>query len=71
MRDGIPIGLSAREKDLVRLVSAAASNKEIASVLGLTVASVETYLSRLYERVGVRGRLELALRAQHESWLDD
>lgn len=66
-----PISLRPREQDLIRLVVHAASNKEIASVLGLTVSSVETYLSRLYERVGARNRVDLALRAQRERWLED
>jgi DNA-binding NarL/FixJ family response regulator len=68
---GAPVLLRPREKDLVRLVSLAASNKEIARLLGLAVTSVETYLSRLYQRVGVRNRVELAVRSQQERWLED
>jgi two-component system competent response regulator ComA len=67
VRPAVP--LRPRERALIQLVLSACSNKEIASVLGLAESSVETYLSRLYERLGVRSRLELALRAEHERWL--
>jgi len=54
--------LTLREKQLVELVKQAKSNKEIAFELSLTVGSVKEYLYRIYRKVGVRNRTELALR---------
>jgi DNA-binding NarL/FixJ family response regulator len=62
--------LSAREREIVRLVAAGDSNDEIAARLGLSRKTIEGYLTRLYERFGVATRTELALRAEREGWLD-
>ena len=45
----------------------AASNKEIAAKLGLTEQTVKNRLTSLYKRLGVRGRLELALRLMNDA----
>jgi DNA-binding NarL/FixJ family response regulator len=51
-------------------VVASRSNDEIAGDLGVTRKTVESYLSRLFERLEVTSRVELALRAEREGWLD-
>jgi DNA-binding NarL/FixJ family response regulator len=53
--------LSLREKQLVELIQQAKSNKEIAYELSLTVGSVKEYLHRIFRKLGVRNRTELAL----------
>lgn len=53
--------LSLRERQLVDLVRQAKSNKEIAFELSLTVGSVKEYMHRVFKKVGVRSRTELAL----------
>lgn len=53
--------LSLREQQLVDLVRQAKSNKEIAFELSLTVGSVKEYMHRVFKKVGVRSRTELAL----------
>ncbi len=53
--------LSFREQQLVDLVVQAKSNKEIAYELSLTVGSVKEYMHRVFRKVGVRSRTELAL----------
>ena len=53
--------LSFREQQLVDLVRQAKSNKEIAYELSLTVGSVKEYMHRVFKKVGVRSRTELAL----------
>lgn len=72
--DGLPQGsfvvLTPRERDLVRLVLDARSNDEIAAAFHTRRKTVETQLTRLYERVGVGSRVELAIRAEREGWLD-
>lgn len=72
IRDGQAgfISLTARERQIVRLVLASRSNEEIAAELRTSRKTVEYHLSRLYERFGIMTRVELALRADHEGWLD-
>ena len=54
--------LSFREKQVVRLVQQAKSNKEIAFELCLTVGTVKEYLYRIFRKLRVANRTELALR---------
>lgn len=62
--------LTAREHDVVRLVTDGRSNDEIAATLGIGSKTVETHLSRIFERFGISSRTELAARAVREGWLD-
>jgi DNA-binding NarL/FixJ family response regulator len=64
------VALTPHERELVRLVIDARSNDEIAGSFQTQRKTVETQLSRLYERVGVTSRVELAIRAEREGWLD-
>jgi DNA-binding NarL/FixJ family response regulator len=62
--------LTSREHDVVRLVADGRSNDEIGAALGIGSKTVETHLSRVFERFGVSSRAELAARAVREGWLD-
>lgn len=62
--------LSPREHDVVRLVADGRTNDEIGSALRIGSKTVETHLARLFERLGVSSRTELAMRALREGWLD-
>lgn len=53
--------LTPRERDVVRLVTAGACNKEIASRLAITEATVKVHLTTIFRKVGVTGRLPLAV----------
>jgi len=53
-------GHSAKGK-LVSLLSQGLKNKEIASTLMISEGTVKVYLSRLFQKVGVKDRFELAL----------
>lgn len=55
--------LTPREVEIVRLVGKGLGNKEIAEELGLSVTTVRSHLSKLYEKIGVVSRVELALYA--------
>jgi len=56
--------LTPTESRIAELVSAGRSNKEVAAGLFVTVRTVETTLTRIYAKLGVRSRSELAaLRA--------
>jgi len=70
LRPGAWVRLTARERELVRQVMAARSNEEIATAFRTRRKTVETQLSRLYERLGVASRVDLAIRAEREGWLD-
>jgi DNA-binding NarL/FixJ family response regulator len=54
--------LTERERAVVRLIAAGASNQEIAQELFLSRKTVERHVSNLFKKVGVRNRAELAAR---------
>jgi DNA-binding NarL/FixJ family response regulator len=64
------VRLTPREHEVVRLVAEGQSNDEIGLTLGIGARTVETHLARLFERVSVGSRTELATRALREGWLD-
>ena len=64
------VHLTERELDVVRLLVEGRSNDEIGAALGIGAKTVETHLGRLFERLGVASRTELATRAVREGWLD-
>ena len=55
--------LSLRERQLVDLICHGKLNKEIAYELQLSMGTVKEYLFRLFKKVGVRNRTELAILA--------
>jgi DNA-binding CsgD family transcriptional regulator len=54
--------LSATEDRVARLVAEGRTNREIASALFVSVKAVEANLTRIYAKLDVRSRTELALR---------
>ena len=54
--------LTKREKEVVALLVSGASTRQIAEQTGLTVATVHTYLKRIYSKLGVHSRVELVAR---------
>jgi DNA-binding NarL/FixJ family response regulator len=63
--------LSEREVEVVRLVAAGHSNKEIAGRLDLSIKTVETYKARSLEKLGLRSRADLVRYALQRGWLQD
>ncbi|MEZ4520188.1 MAG: AAA family ATPase [Thermomicrobiales bacterium] len=51
-----PAGLSEREVEVLRLVAAGKSNREIASELFLSVRTIERHVSNIYTKIDRRGR---------------
>ena len=51
--------LSQREREVLELVAQGYTNQQIADRLGLSVKTVETYRSRLVEKLGLRSRADL------------
>jgi DNA-binding CsgD family transcriptional regulator len=54
--------LTKREKEVVSLLVCGASTRMIAESTKLTVATVHTYLKRIYSKLGVHSRVELVAR---------
>jgi len=54
--------LTPRERDVVSLLVGGSSTREIASETGLTVSTVNTYLKRIFSKLGVHSRVELIAR---------
>jgi DNA-binding NarL/FixJ family response regulator len=58
--------LTPRELELIKLVAEGLRNKEIGSRLAITEGTVKIHLHNIYDKLGVDGRLELVLAAQHK-----
>lgn len=54
--------LTEAERRIIEIVVAGRSNKEVAAALFLSVKTVEVTLTRVYRKLGVRSRTELAAR---------
>lgn len=57
-----PEGTTVREWEVAVLVAQGLSNPEIGEVLFLSVATVKTHLGRLYDKLRVTNRVQLAIR---------
>lgn len=52
--------LTEREEQIAELVATGRTNHEVALALGLGAKTVETHLTRIYRKLGLRSRTELA-----------
>jgi two-component system nitrate/nitrite response regulator NarP len=55
--------LSDRECEVIRLVQQGFKNRDIAARLQITEGTVKVYLHRIFEKIGVNSRTELAIKA--------
>jgi two-component system, NarL family, nitrate/nitrite response regulator NarL len=55
--------LTGRETEIVRLVAGGLRNAEIARRLAITEATVKTHLNNIFDKLGLRDRVELAVYA--------
>jgi predicted ATPase/DNA-binding NarL/FixJ family response regulator len=53
-----PNGLSRREVEVLRLVAAGRSNREVAAELSVSVRTVERHIENLYGKIGARNRAD-------------
>jgi len=58
------LGITAREHEVLRLLAAGNSNKQIAGRLHLSPNTVKTHIARLYEKLEAARRTEAVLRAR-------
>jgi DNA-binding CsgD family transcriptional regulator len=52
--------LTAREREVALLASAGRSSRDIGEHLGMSTRTVDTHLARVYRKLGISGRAELA-----------
>lgn len=59
--------LTAREEEIHDLISQGLSNRAVARKLGISERTVKAHASRLYEKLGVNGRVELIVQARSDA----
>jgi DNA-binding NarL/FixJ family response regulator len=64
------IKLSAKELQIIAGVTQGLRNKDIAQEVGTTEQVVKNYLRKIYDKLGVSDRLELALYCMHHKLLE-
>jgi DNA-binding NarL/FixJ family response regulator len=64
---GLPDGLTDRERAILALLAEGASNTQIARSLGLTLKTVQNYVSRILHKLQVADRTQAALKARREN----
>jgi DNA-binding NarL/FixJ family response regulator len=60
-RDG---DLTDRERDVLEMIAEGASNAQIARALGLSLKTVQNYVSRVLDKLHVADRTQAAIRAR-------
>ena len=63
-RPPTPLALTATEQEVARLVAQGQTNREVADALFMSPSTVQANLKRIYAKLGVRSRTELASRIE-------
>ena len=63
-KDAPTDGLTDREREVLALISEGASNAQIARTLGLSLKTVQNYVSRILDKLQVADRTQAALRTR-------
>lgn len=53
--------LTPREREIIEQIMCGAKNKDVAAALGITAGTVKVHLMHIFEKTGVKDRLELAM----------
>jgi two-component system, NarL family, response regulator LiaR len=61
--------LTERELEVLRLAARGLKNQEIANELSLSIRTVQTHLSNIFNKMGVGSRTEAVLEALKRGWL--
>ena len=64
-------GLTARELEVVNLITEGCTNKDIAKQFGISEETVKRHLTNIFNKLGVGNRLELALFALNHSLMTE
>lgn len=62
---GIDYGLTPRELEIAKLITAHKNNREIADTLYITEGTVKNYISVIYEKIGTNDRTKAILLLKH------
>lgn len=66
------LGLTARERSVLRLIAAGENNREIAQALFLTEGTVRNYISNILSQLNLRDRTQAAIVANtFSTWLEN
>ena len=65
-----PNGLSAREVEVLRLLAAGNTNRQIAAALVVSVATAERHIANIYAKIGARGRADATAYALRHGLAD-
>ena len=65
------LGLTGRELEIVSAIVAGLSNRDMASQFAISEQTVKHHLTRIYDKLGVSNRLELALYAIQRRLVDE
>ncbi len=71
--DGPPqrrFGLTARESEILPMLTQGYSNREIAAAFSISVQTIKHHCSHIYDKLGTSNRVELALFAKHHHLVD-
>jgi DNA-binding NarL/FixJ family response regulator len=67
--EGINSQLTLREMEILRLLAAGLSNREIANAIGKTEGTIKNHVSSILSKLGVRDRSRAVLRAIQQGYL--
>ena len=62
--------LTGRELEVLALVAAGLTNRDIARQLHISVRTVEAHLTHIYNKLGVCSRTEAVVRAMQQGWIE-
>jgi two-component system, NarL family, nitrate/nitrite response regulator NarL len=62
------LSLTPREREVVRLVIAGHTNRQIATTFSVSEETIKHHLTRMFQKVGASNRLELAMKATRSGY---
>jgi len=69
-RKSLPAGLTSREGEVLRLLAAGHSDREIGEMLFISLRTVNVHVAHIYSKLDVRSRAEAAVAAERLNLLD-
>jgi DNA-binding NarL/FixJ family response regulator len=70
VRGAVSADITSREREVLTLVAWGHTNKEIASILGVTVKTVESHKTNAMQKLEITSRAELVRYALAQGWLE-
>lgn len=67
LRSATPSGMTQAEARVAELAATGQTNRQVADALFMSPKTVEAHLSRIYRKLEVRSRTELATRLAHDT----